>query len=52
MKNLKTLEDYKAALLEEPSLRLRERLLGEADESGFTAGELAELAQAAALAWA
>lgn len=49
---MKTLEDYKAALLEQPSPRLRERLLGEADESGLTAGELAELAQTAALAWA
>lgn len=49
---MKTLEDYKAALLEQPSPCLRERLLGEADKSGLSAGELAELAQAAALTWA
>lgn len=49
---MKTFEDYKAALLEQPSPYLRERMLGEADESGLTAGELDALAQAAALAWA
>lgn len=49
---MKTFEDYKAALLEQPSPYLRERMLGEADESGLTVGELDALAQVAALVWA
>lgn len=49
---MKNFEDYKAALLNQPSPYLRERLFGEACESGFTASELAELAHTAELAWA
>ena len=49
---MKTFEDYKAALLDQPSPYLRERMLGEADENGLTAGELGALVQVAALAWA
>ena len=49
---MKTFEDYKSALLNQPSPHLRERLLGEAEASGFSAGELEELTQAAEFAWA
>lgn len=49
---MKTFEDYKTALQNQPSPRIREKLLTEADDCGLTAGELAALAQAAALAWA
>lgn len=49
---MKTMEDYKSELLNQPSRHLRERLLGEAEASGLTAGELEALAQAAEFAWA
>lgn len=49
---MKTFEEYKAALLAQPSQYLRERLLSEADANGFTTGELEALAQTAAMAWA
>lgn len=49
---MKTFEDYKAELLTQPSHHLRERLLGEAEASGLSAGELETLAQAAEFAWA
>ena len=41
---MKTFEDYKQAL-EHTGPRLREKLLAQADADGFTAWELAELAQ-------
>lgn len=49
---MRTFEEYKWALLEQPSPYLRERMLGEADENGLTVMELDTLAQTAALAWA
>lgn len=49
---MKTFEDYKTVLLNQPSCHLRERLLGEAEASGLSAGELEALAQAAEFAWA
>lgn len=47
--HMKTLEDYKLAL-EAAGPRLREKLLAQADADGFTAWELAELAEIGA--WA
>ena len=49
---MKTFEDYKARLLSEPSEHVREELLAQADEDGFTAWELAELAGACREMWA
>ena len=51
MNNVKTFEDYKAAL-EYAGPRLREKLLAQADKDGLTAWELAELAKAGADPWA
>lgn len=48
---MKTLEDYKQAL-EHAGPRLAEKLLAQADEDGFTAWELAELAGTRAELWA
>lgn len=49
---MRTFEEYKRALLEQPSPYLRERMLGEADKNGLTVMELDALAQTAALVWA
>lgn len=49
---MKTFEDYKQALLDQESPYLREKLLAQADEDGFTAWELAELAGVRAELWA
>ncbi len=51
MKN-PTFEDYKNAISNAPSERIREKLLAEADERGFTAWQLAELAGVRAELWA
>lgn len=42
--HVKTLEDYKQALMDQPSVLIREKLLAQAEADGFTAWELAELA--------
>lgn len=52
MKNPKTFEDYKLILSDTPSQRIREKLLAEADERGFTAWQMAELAGVRAENWA
>ncbi len=52
MKSPKTFEDYKSVLSETPSQRIREKLLSEADECGFTAWQMAELAGIRAESWA
>lgn len=50
--HMKTLEDYKQALLDQPSTFIREKLLAQADADGFTAWELAELAGVGCECWA
>lgn len=45
---MKTIEEYKRALLDAPSEYIREKLLAEADKDGLTAWQLAELASMAA----
>lgn len=52
MKKIPTFEEYKAALLDAPSQRIRERLLEEADTCGFTAWQMAELCMIRAEPWA
>ena len=49
---MKTFEDYKTALLDQPSIFIREKLLAQAEADGFTAWELAELAEVRAEPWA
>lgn len=51
MKKCHTLEEYRTAL-KDAGPRLREKLLAQADEDGFSAWELAELAGIQAEAWA
>ncbi len=41
---MKTFEDYKAALMDQASQFLREKLLAQADADGLDAWKLAELA--------
>ena len=41
---MKTLEDYKKAVMEQPNDLLADKLIAEADKAGFTAWEPAELA--------
>lgn len=50
--HMKTLEDYKAALLNQPSPHLREKLLGQAEADGYDAWALAEMAGVCAELWA
>lgn len=49
---MKTFEDYKRAVAEQPSGLLADKLIAEADKAGFTAWELAELAGVRAELWA
>lgn len=49
---MRTFEDYKRTLLDTPSEHIREKLLAEADASGFTAWQMAELAGLRAELWA
>ena len=49
---MKTFEDYKRALMDQPSAFIREKLLAQAESDGFTAWELAELAGVRAEPWA
>lgn len=49
---MKTLEDYKCAVAEQPSAVLADKLIAQADKDGFTAWELAELASVRAELWA
>ena len=49
---MKNMEDYKRELMDQPSPYLRDKLIAEADEAGFTAWELAELAGVCREVWA
>ena len=49
---MKTLEDYKQALMDQPSPRLREKLLGQAEADGYDAWALAEMVGVCAELWA
>lgn len=49
---MKTFEDYKTALQNQPSPLIREKLLAEADDCGFTAWQMAELAGVRTELWA
>lgn len=48
----KTFDEYKDALENAPSQRVREALLAEADTRGFTAWQMAELCMIRAEPWA
>lgn len=52
MKERHTLDEYRAQLEQTSSPHLREKLLAEANQKGFTAWQLAELAGVRAEIWA
>lgn len=49
---MKTFEEYKRAVAEQPSDRLADDLIAEAKEDGYDAWALAELAEVRAELWA